>query len=226
MKFFKGFKLSYLAPEAPAIAEFSTGEVMGHSSDRLAATWGVTREEQDDFAFRSHQNAFKAHKAGLLKDEITPGPDGNTMDNGIKGDAPREKYSTLKPAFVKPHGTHTAANSSFLSDGASAALLMSEQHALANGWAPKARLVDWIFVSQVCMMIPYLMARLVDWIFVSQVCMMILYCIARLVDWIFVSQVRRRARTPVCAYTLASIDTHSYLLTPAHKAPATVYPHE
>ena len=79
----------------------------------------------------------------------TPGPDGNVMDNGIKGDAPREKYSTLKPAFIKPHGTHTAANSSFLSDGASAALLTSEAFALANGWAPKARLVDSVFVSQV-----------------------------------------------------------------------------
>ena len=77
------------------------------------------------------------------------GPDGNTLDNGIKGDAPRDKYSTLKPAFIKPHGTHTAANSSFLTDGASAALLMSEEAALAGGWAPKARLSDWIFVSQV-----------------------------------------------------------------------------
>jgi acetyl-CoA acetyltransferase len=49
-----GLQLAHLAPELPAIAEFSTGEVMGHSADRLAATWGVTREEQDAFAFRSH----------------------------------------------------------------------------------------------------------------------------------------------------------------------------
>jgi acetyl-CoA acetyltransferase family protein len=146
LSFFKGFKLAYLAPEAPAIAEFSTGEVMGHSSDRLAARWGATREEQDDFAFRSHMLAAKAHSEGLLKDEITP-VDGNTFDNGIKQN-PREKYSSLKPAFVKPHGTHTAANSSFLSDGASAALIMSEDRALREGLTPKSWLADWMYVSQ------------------------------------------------------------------------------
>lgn len=145
LKFFKGFKLGFLAPEAPAIAEFSTGEVMGQSSDRLAARWGVTREEQDDFAFRSHSLAAKAHKEGLYKEEIIPFQ-GSTFDNGIK-DTPREKYSTLKPAFVKPHGTHTAANSSFLTDGASASLLMSEERALKDGYTPKSRIVDWMFTA-------------------------------------------------------------------------------
>lgn len=147
LQFFKGFKMSYLAPEAPAIAEFSTGEVMGHSSDRLASKFGVTREEQDDFAFRSHQLAHKAHQAGLLLPEIVA-VGGNTYDNGIKGDGTREKLATLKPAFVKPHGTHTAANSSFLTDGGSAALIMSEERALKDGYMPKSRLVDTLFVSQ------------------------------------------------------------------------------
>lgn len=147
LKFFKGFKLSHLAPEAPAIAEFSTGEVMGHSSDRLASRWAVTRAEQDDFAFRSHQLAAKAHKDGNLAGEITP-VKGFAVDNGIKGDNPREKYATLKPAFVKPHGTHTAANASFLTDGGSAALIMSEDKARSIGMAPKARLADWMFVAQ------------------------------------------------------------------------------
>ena len=72
---------------------------------------------------------------------------GAAADNGVKADAPREKLAALKPAFVKPHGTHTAANSSFLTDGASAALLMSEARARAAGHAPKARIVDWIFVA-------------------------------------------------------------------------------
>lgn len=146
-KFFKGFGPSYLVPEAPAIAEFSTGEVMGHSSDRLAATFGVSREEQDDFAYRSHQNAHKAHEAGLLKGEIIP-VNGETYDNGIKAENPREKLSKLKPAFVKPHGTVTAANASFLTDGASACLLMSEEKALAEGYTPKAVVKDWVFTSQ------------------------------------------------------------------------------
>lgn len=145
-KFLRGFKLSYLLPELPAIAEFSTGEVMGHSSDRLAATWGVGRAEQDDFAHRSHRLAAAAARDGLLAEEIVP-VGAVTADNGIKGDAPREKLATLAPAFVKPHGTHTAANSSFLTDGASAALLMSEARARADGYAPKSRIVDWLFVG-------------------------------------------------------------------------------
>ena len=143
---FSGFKLGYLAPELPAIAEFSTNEVMGHSSDRLAARWGVSRDDQDEFAYRSHQLAAKAHAEGLLKEEIIP-VNGNTYDNGIS-DASLEKMKSLKPAFVKPHGTHTAANSSYLSDGASATLIMSEERALALGYTPKAVLKDWIFVSQ------------------------------------------------------------------------------
>lgn len=147
LKLVRGLRLGDLAPEAPAIAEFSTGEVMGHSSDRLASAWGVTRQAQDDFAFRSHQLAAAAHRDGKLAPEITPLA-GAFTDNGIKGDAPREKLSTLKPAFVRPHGTHTAGNSSFLTDGASAALLMDEARARAEGLAPKARVVDWLFVSQ------------------------------------------------------------------------------
>jgi acetyl-CoA acyltransferase len=147
LKFLKGFKLSYLTPEAPAIAEFSTGEVMGHSSDRLAAKWNVSREEQDDFAFRSHTLAAKAHTEGLLRDEIFA-VDGNTVDNGVRGDVSREKMATLKPAFVKPHGTHTAANASFLTDGGSACLIMAEDKALKSGFKPKSRMVDWIYVSQ------------------------------------------------------------------------------
>merc|ERR1712156_213445 len=61
-------RMDHLKPELPAIAEFSTGETMGHSADRLAATFGVTRQEQDDFARRSHGNADKAQKDGNLSD--------------------------------------------------------------------------------------------------------------------------------------------------------------
>jgi acetyl-CoA acyltransferase len=109
----KGFKLKDLTPEAPAIQNYTTGEVMGHSSDRLAAVFGVSRADQDLLAVKSHQCAAKAHADGLYKDEIVP-VDGNFTENGIKGDSNIEKVSKLKPAFIKPHGTHTAANSSFL----------------------------------------------------------------------------------------------------------------
>lgn len=146
LKLLSGLKLAHLAPELPAIAEFSTGEVMGHSSDRLASTWGVSRQSQDEFALRSHSLAAKAHKDGLLKDEIYA-VDGISVDNTFK-EATIEKLSSLRPAFIKPHGTHTAGNSSALTDGASAALLMSEEAAKKYGFTPKTRILDHIFVAQ------------------------------------------------------------------------------
>jgi acetyl-CoA acyltransferase len=135
-------------PRAPLpLTEYTTGEIMGHSSDRLAARWGVSRADQDAFAVRSHTGAAAAAAAGLLAPEIVPVA-GHAVDNGVRGDSTVTKLATLKPSFVKPHGTHTAANSSFLTDGASAALLMSEAAAAAAGFAPVARLVDWLFVAQ------------------------------------------------------------------------------
>lgn len=142
----KGLKLGDLAPEAPAIANYTTGEVMGHSSDRLAAKFGVSRREQDEFTVLSHHRAAAAHAAGLYKDELIA-VDGNLAENGIKGDTSLEKVSKLGPAFIKPHGTHTAANSSFLTDGAAAVLLMSEEKALELGYQPKAILRSWTYVG-------------------------------------------------------------------------------
>lgn len=143
---FKGVSLKDFTPEAPAIANYTTGEVMGHSSDRLAARFGVSRKDQDEFSVRSHQLAAKAHKEGLYADEIVPF-NGSVEENGIRGDISLDKVSKLSPAFIKPHGTHTAANSSFLTDGASATLLMSEERALAMGLKPKAYLRGWTYVA-------------------------------------------------------------------------------
>jgi len=141
----------HLAPELPGIAEFSTGEVMGHSGDRLAAAFKVSRAEQDQFALRSHTLAQKAQQAGLLSDVISVKPPGSktsiTKDNGIRVSTP-EQMAKLKPAFIKPHGTVTAANSSFLTDGASACLITTEEKAKQQGWKPKAYLRDFLFVSQ------------------------------------------------------------------------------
>ncbi|CAJ0575154.1 unnamed protein product, partial [Mesorhabditis spiculigera] len=141
-----------LSPELPAIAEFSSGETMGHSADRLAAAFKVSRKEQDEFAIRSHTKAQEAAKAGKLKD-IEPvfieGKKAQTVkeDNGIRVGT-IEKLSSLKPAFIKPHGTITAANASFLTDGASACLVASEEWALANGYKPLAYLREYQFVAQ------------------------------------------------------------------------------
>ncbi|PIO40027.1 hypothetical protein AB205_0203570, partial [Aquarana catesbeiana] len=140
----------YFAPELPAVAEFSTSETMGHSADRLAAAFDVSRVEQDEYALRSHSMAKKAQEAGNLSDVIpykVPGKDTVEKDNGIRPSS-MEQMAKLKPAFVKPFGTVTAANSSFLTDGASAVLIMSEEKALAMGYKPKAYLRDFVYVSQ------------------------------------------------------------------------------
>merc|ERR1719511_252956 len=141
----------YLAPELPAIAEFSTNETMGHSTDRLAATFGVTRKEQDDFARRSHTMAKAAQEKGLLSDvvpvKVPKGKDFVSIDNGIRVSSP-EQMAKLKAAFIKPHGTVTAANSSYLTDGASAALIMTEEKAKQLGLKPKAYFRAFTYVSQ------------------------------------------------------------------------------
>jgi acetyl-CoA acyltransferase len=145
-------KLKDLAPELPAIAEFSTGETMGKSADRLAAAFNISRNDQDLFALRSHQMAAKARENGWFQQEIVPVVNERGVaveaDNGIRGDSSIEKMASLKPAFVKPYGTVTAANASFLTDGASAGLFASESEAKRLGLTPKAAIKDYVFVSQ------------------------------------------------------------------------------
>lgn len=153
LQFIKGLKLKDLLPELPAIAEFSTGETMGKSCDRMAAKFGVSRRDQDNFAMRSHHLAAKATEEGLLKAEIIPAKippkfDVITEDNGFRADTSIEKLEHLRPAFIKPHGTVTAGNSSFLTDGASACLLMSEAKAQELGITPKAYLNEYTYVAQ------------------------------------------------------------------------------
>ncbi|KAG5313123.1 ECHB enzyme, partial [Acromyrmex insinuator] len=142
---------NYFIPDLPAVAEFSTNETMGHSADRLAAAFGVTRKEQDDYALRSHTLAARAQQQGLLSDVVpykVPNVDKVVdRDNGIRVST-EEQLAKLKPAFVKPYGTITAANASFLTDGASAALIMSEEKALQLGLKPKAYLRNFTYVSQ------------------------------------------------------------------------------
>ncbi|XP_078036738.1 mitochondrial trifunctional protein beta subunit isoform X2 [Augochlora pura] len=141
----------HFVPDLPAVAEFSSGETMGHSGDRLAAAFGVSRVEQDEYALRSHTLAANAQKQGYLSD-VAPYkvPNVNKIvdkDNGIRVSTP-EQLAKLKPAFVKPYGVVTAANASFLTDGASAALIMSEERALQLGLTPKAYLRNFTYVSQ------------------------------------------------------------------------------
>jgi len=153
LKFLKGLRPKDLLPELPAIAEFSTGETMGKSADRMSARFGISRNDQDEFAMRSHHMAAKATAEGLLDQELFPvkvPPKFNVTekDNGFRADTSMEKLAKLRPAFIKPHGTITAGNSSFLTDGASACFVMEEQTALSLGLKPKAYLREYNFVSQ------------------------------------------------------------------------------
>jgi acetyl-CoA acyltransferase len=131
-----------LIPVTPAIAEPSTGETMGQSAEKMAKENGISREEQDRLALRSHQRAAAAMADGRLPAEIAPwfgDPDSDsvvTADNGIRPDTSLEALAGLKPVFDRRYGTVTAGNSSPLTDGAAAVLLMAEEKARALGHQP------------------------------------------------------------------------------------------
>ena len=140
-------------PITPAITEPSTGESMGQSADKMAKLNGITREAQDRFALRSHQNAAAATADGRLTAEIAPVPvppaysTMMTTDNGVRSDTDLEQLATLRPAFDKPYGTVTAGNASPLTDGASAVLLMSEAKAAALGFTPLAFIRSYAYAA-------------------------------------------------------------------------------
>lgn len=145
------FSSKPLTPELPAVAEFSTNETMGHSADRLAAAFAISRQEQDEYALRSHTFADDATKKGLLSDVVPVYIGGQnepvSRDLGIRV-AGIDKLQKLKPAFVKEHGTITAANASYLTDGASACLITTEEKAKQLGLKPKAYLRNFVYVAQ------------------------------------------------------------------------------
>ncbi|HEX8133719.1 MAG TPA: thiolase family protein, partial [Actinomycetes bacterium] len=116
----------------------------------ITEKWGLTREEQDAFALRSHQRAAAAQDAGRFDQQLVPvevpGPDGTATwvraDEGIRRDTSMEKLAGLKPAF-RPDGQVTAGNSSQISDGAAALLLASRAVAERLGLRPQARFVSF-----------------------------------------------------------------------------------
>ena len=130
----KGFKLRELTPVAPSVAEPRTGLAMGQHCELMAKEWSITREEQDQLAFNSHQNATKAIEEGF-HDDLIVSCAGILKDNNVRSDSTLEKMATMKPAFDRKSGkgTLTAANSTPLTDGGSAVLLASEEWAKARG---------------------------------------------------------------------------------------------
>ena len=153
LKFATTLRPTDFLPERPKVAEYSTNRVMGEDCDIMAARFGVKRADQDAFAVRSHHLAAKAYEDGHLQHEMTevalpPKFTPIKKDNGVRGDTSVDKIKKLRPAFDKKFGTLTAANSSFLTDGAAATLLMTEEKAKELGLQPKAAIVDYVFTGQ------------------------------------------------------------------------------
>jgi acetyl-CoA acyltransferase len=152
-----GFHLSpnpYMADHQPE-AYLS----MGLTAERVAQEWHISREDQDEFAYHSHRKAAAAYDAGKFKEEIVPipveeitlGPDGkvkstNTLfetDEHLRRDTSPDSLAKLKPVFMAEGGTVTAGNSSPLSDGAAALLIMELNMAERLGLKPLARFVGF-----------------------------------------------------------------------------------
>ena len=140
---FKGFRLSELKPEFPGVAEPRTGKSMGQHCEDMAREWNVSRDSQDEWAVSSHRKLAAAYERGFFADLVVPFR-GVERDNILRPDSTLEKLATLKPAFDKTSGkgTLTAGNSTPLTDGASAALLASDEWARAHSHAPLAWLRD------------------------------------------------------------------------------------
>ena len=141
-----------LVPITPAIAEPSTNETMGESAEKMAKINAIPRELQDQFALRSHRLAAAGTHDGRLTAEIVPmfvPPkfEAMTSDNGIRSDTSIEQLRALKPVFDRRNGTVTAGNSSPLTDGGSAVLLMSESRAKSLGYTPLAYIRSYSYAA-------------------------------------------------------------------------------
>jgi acetyl-CoA acyltransferase len=142
LRAFRGLKGKDLLPVPPALKEATTGLLMGESAEKMAKENGISREAQDAFAHRSHSRAAKAWAEGKLDAEVmhleVPPKYAEivAMDNIVRKDSTLEGYAALRPVFDRRYGTITAGNSSPLTDGAAALILMSEEKAKALGFAP------------------------------------------------------------------------------------------
>jgi acetyl-CoA C-acetyltransferase len=128
IKFFLKIRPGDLAPLVPKNEEVQTGLSMGGHTEITAKHYKISREDQDNFALKSHLNMAKAYDDGFFNDMITPF-NGLDRDNNLRKDSTLEKLARLKPAFDKINGTLTAGNSTPLTDGASCILLASEEWA-------------------------------------------------------------------------------------------------
>ena len=155
-------------PMTPMVKEPRTGLSMGESCELMAKNWKVTRQEQDELALASHENALKAQKAGFYNDLIVPFH-GLSTDNNVRSSS-LEKMAKLPPVFdFSGNGTLTAGNSSTLTDGSSCVLLASEAWAQKHGFKVQAYLthsevaaVDFVKGEGLLMAPTYAVARMLQ----------------------------------------------------------------
>jgi acetyl-CoA acyltransferase len=153
LKLLRKFSLRAWLPSPPSLTEPLTGLTMGEHAEIMAKVNMISREDQDKFAVRSHSLASKAQQDGKLAEEIIPvwpqsKPEKPVLaDDIIRHDTSVSSIAGLRPAFDKKYGTITAANSSPLTDGASACLITDEKYASELGLTPKARIVDSCFIA-------------------------------------------------------------------------------
>tara|TARA_R110002167_G_scaffold365468_1_gene590329 strand:+ start:52509 stop:53798 length:1290 start_codon:yes stop_codon:yes gene_type:complete len=138
LRSFKGFRLSELAPQAPANGEPRTRLSMGQHCEMMAKEWEISREAQDQWALESHLKAAAAYEEGFFDDLLSP-YQGVARDNNMRPDSSLDKLAALRTVFDRsPQGTLTAANSTPLTDGAAAVFLCSEDYASRNGLSVQA----------------------------------------------------------------------------------------
>ncbi|WP_151172415.1 acetyl-CoA C-acyltransferase FadI [Pseudoalteromonas ruthenica] len=139
LKIFSKLRPKDLMPVPPAVAEYSTGLSMGQTAEQMAKSHSISRADQDALAHRSHTLASQAWAEGKLTQEVMtahvpPYKSFIEQDNNIRTNSQLEGYAKLKPVFDRKYGSVTAANSTPLTDGAAAVMLMNESKAKAMGY--------------------------------------------------------------------------------------------
>ena len=152
IKLFSQLRPRDLLPVPPAVAEYSTGLRMGDTAEQMAKSHAISREQQDALAHRSHQRAALAWREGWLNDEVMtayvpPWRAAFRQDNNVRENSALEDYARLRPAFDRQHGSVTAANSTPLTDGAAAVVLMTESRVRELGITPLGYLRSYAFTA-------------------------------------------------------------------------------
>ena len=153
IKAFRGIGPRDLMPVPPALKEPTTGLTMGESAEKMAKEARIARAAQDAWAHRSHARARAAWEGGIFAEEVMhvlvpPSYDAPMVeDNVVRRDSSVEAYAKLPPVFDRTYGTVTAGNSSPLTDGARALLVMRESKAKALGYTPLGYLRSWAYAA-------------------------------------------------------------------------------